>query len=71
MNGFLRMCLNIITQIGPYLVVLLLLTYTIIPFNLICHAFKLVFHNWQGNIRPLRFPRCKAALSKAYRHSKP
>ena len=46
-------------------------TYTIIPFNLICHAFKLVFHNWQGNIRPLRFPRCKAALSKAYRHSKP
>ena len=25
MNDFLRMCLNIITQIGPYLVVLLLL----------------------------------------------
>ena len=38
---------------------------------LLCHAFKLVFHNWQENIRPLRFPRCKAALSKAYRHSKP
>ena len=29
MNGFLRMCLNIITQIGPYLVVLLLLTYIV------------------------------------------
>ena len=29
MNGFLRMCLNIITQIGPYLVVLLLLTYLV------------------------------------------
>ena len=27
MNDFLRMCLNIITQIGPYLVVLLLLKY--------------------------------------------
>ena len=27
MNNFLRMCLNIITQIGPYLVVLLLLKY--------------------------------------------
>lgn len=26
---FLRMCLNIITQIGPYLVVLLLLTYLV------------------------------------------
>ena len=25
MNDFLRMCFNIITQIGPYLVVLLLL----------------------------------------------
>ena len=29
MNGFLRMCLNITTQIGPYLVVLLLLTYIV------------------------------------------
>ena len=29
MNGFLRMCLNIITQIGPYLVVLLLLKYLV------------------------------------------
>ena len=29
MNGFLRMCLNIITQIGPYLVVLLLLSYIV------------------------------------------
>ena len=29
MNDFLRMCLNIITQIGPYLVVLLLLKYLI------------------------------------------
>ena len=29
MNGFLRMCLNIITQIGSYLVVLLLLTYLV------------------------------------------
>ena len=29
MNDFLRMCLNIITQIGPYLVVLLLLTYIV------------------------------------------
>ena len=29
MNNFLRMCLNIITQIGPYLVVLLLLTYIV------------------------------------------
>lgn len=38
---------------------------------LLCHAFKLVFHNWQGNIRPLCFPHCKAAPSKAYRHSKP
>ena len=27
MNDFLRMCLNIITQIGPYLVVLLLLKF--------------------------------------------
>ena len=42
-----------------------------IPFNLICHAFKLVFHNWQEIIRPLCFPRCKAAPSKAYRHSRP
>ena len=29
MNNFLRMCLNIITQIGPYLVVLLLLKYLV------------------------------------------
>ena len=29
MNDFLRMCLNIITQIGPYLVVLLLLKYLV------------------------------------------
>lgn len=29
MNDFLRMCLNIIIQIGPYLVVLLLLTYIV------------------------------------------
>ena len=29
MNNFLRMCLNTITQIGPYLVVLLLLTYIV------------------------------------------
>ena len=29
MNDFSRMCLNIITQIGPYLVVLLLLTYIV------------------------------------------
>ena len=29
MNDFLRMCLNIITQIGPCLVVLLLLTYIV------------------------------------------
>lgn len=29
MNDFLRMCFNIITQIGPYLVVLLLLTYIV------------------------------------------
>ena len=27
MNDFLRMCFNIITQIGPYLVVLLLLKF--------------------------------------------
>ena len=33
MNDFLRMCLNIITQIGPYLVVLLLLSYIV---NLQC-----------------------------------
>ncbi len=37
----------------------------------ICHAFKLVFHNWQENIRTLCFSRCKAALSKAYRRFKP
>ncbi len=29
MNDFLRMCFNIITQIGPYLVVLLLLKYLV------------------------------------------
>lgn len=29
MNDFLRMCFNIITQIGPYLVVLLLFTYIV------------------------------------------
>ena len=29
MNNFLRMCLNIITQIGPYLVVLLLWKYLV------------------------------------------
>ena len=29
MNIFLRMCFNIITQIGPYLVVLLFLTYIV------------------------------------------
>ena len=39
--------------------------------NTLRHAFKLVFHNWQENILPLCFPRCKAALSKAYRQSKP
>ena len=30
MNDFLRMCFNIITQIGPYLVVLLIITTLII-----------------------------------------
>ena len=41
-------------------------SFTIEEENLIC-----IYHNWQEIIRPLCFPRCKAALSKAYWHFKP